>query len=371
MGIADLLHLDSVIAVAYYGTICFLSLRVLHRLYYFFRGHVQYLSFSPRQDMERFLLQSNIQITEKTFRSKRDGTTINYRVLGNGSKIVLLANGVGTDFFMWLPTLKNMYLQYPQLFTEITLLVPSYRGLFGSDAQKEGDDVEITIDNIVEDIQEVLKNESVKRLHAMVGWSMGAQTCITCCAKYPTTADRLFLLNPSTGHTLHGALQPVAPFPKFFGVAISSGINSLHKLLRPLTYQPLWDTLKAIIYSRFFRFILEISSFFGGFPPEQAPYFHEYMRDVFNNRKQTRGLLDLILALDAPCPDAAMCLPHQATIISGIPDIMTGCYHSTALEKKMKKARHVTFTMGSHFLLIEWPDLLATEILRLLFEESR
>jgi hypothetical protein len=42
--------------------------------------------------------------------------------------------------------------------------------------------------------------------------------------------------------------------------------------------------LKAIVYTSFFRIFLEGLAFFGGFPPEQPPYFHEYMKDVFHTR---------------------------------------------------------------------------------------
>jgi hypothetical protein len=47
-----------------------------------------------------------------------------------------------------------------------------------------------------------------------------------------------------------------------------------------------------------FRLSLELLAFFGGFPPEQPVYFHEYMRDAFSTREHTEGLLNLILALD-------------------------------------------------------------------------
>jgi pimeloyl-ACP methyl ester carboxylesterase len=78
----------------------------------------------------------------------------------------------------------------------------------------------------------------------------------------------------------------------------------------------------------------------------------------------------LIVALDAPCPPGALTLPHRATIISGLPDIMTGVYHSTRLAKGMPNSKHVMFTMGSHFVLIEWPDLVAKEILELINSDA-
>ena len=87
------------------------------------------------------------------------------------------------------------------------------------------------------------------------------------------------------------------------------------------------------------------------------------MRDVFNSQNQTRGLLLLIKSLDEPLPDAAMTLPHKTQIISGLPDTMTGVFNAFRLHSSMPNSKHVMFTMASHFLLIEWPDQLAEELL--------
>ena len=46
---------------------------------------------------------------------------------------------------------------------------------------------------------------------------------------------------------------------------------------------------------------------------------------------------------------------------------MTGVYHGHLLAR-LAKTKNQVFTMGSHFLLIEWPELVAESILRLLFE---
>jgi len=62
------------------------------------------------------------------------------------------------------------------------------------------------------------------------------------------------------------------------------------------------------------------------------------MKDVFSTRNQTRGLLDLISALDAPCTTEALHLRQQTTtIISGLPDNMTGVYHAHALTENFNR----------------------------------
>jgi pimeloyl-ACP methyl ester carboxylesterase len=110
-------------------------------------------------------------------------------------------------------------------------------------------------------------------------------------------------------------------------------------------------------------------AFLGGFPPDQPVYFYEYMKDVFATRSQTRALFDLILSLDEELPEASLHLPHYTVLVSGAPDFMTGVYHSKKLAKSMKNNKHVNFTMGSHFLLLEWPEIVAKEILLFIFKE--
>jgi pimeloyl-ACP methyl ester carboxylesterase len=203
----------------------------------------------------------------------------------------------------------------------------------------------------------------------VVGWSLGVQVSLTCFAKHPNKVNKLFLLNPATGLTLHTALQPFHPFPLYVGKQISYLLTTAFNFLKSIIHTSLWVYLKDFFESFAFLICLEVSSFLGGFPPEQAAYFQEYMRDVFSSRYHTRGLLDLILALDAPVSEVALGLSHKAIILSGLPDFMTGVYHSYALASRMSGVQHTVFTMASHFLLLEWPDLVAMELLKLLFAE--
>ena len=65
-----------------------------------------------------------------------------------------------------------------------------------------------------------------------------------------------------------------------------------------------------------------------------------------------------------------MSLPNKTCLISGFLDFMTGVYHSNALAKRMKNAKHVIFTMGSHFILLEWPEVIAAEFLALINQKD-
>ena len=166
----------------------FLLLRVAQRIYYLSKGHSNISSqswkelnvfgrihfiatnyidsywFQPRKRLEKFLSDKSISVTNHTALSSIDGIQLRYRKLGTGKKYVLLANGVGTDLYMWLPVLQYLYDCKPGFFTEYTLVVQTYRGLFGAEDDgtpstgKRHQEVEVTIDNCVEDVQDMMRH---------------------------------------------------------------------------------------------------------------------------------------------------------------------------------------------------------------------
>ena len=350
----------------------YLLIRIIQRIYYLLIGHTHYLSYNPKTDFELFLKKNDIQTETNQFVSQ-DSVEISYQKIGSGEKIVLLLNGVGTGTFMWLPIYQSMYLQNSNIFNEITIIIPSYRGLFGNNIinSNEKSEVIITIPHCIEDINDLLNHLKIKQFNTIIGWSTGAQITLNLLLKYPHITKYNILLNPSLGYTLHYSLQPFFPFPKFIRNQLSLIIHNIVKFLKPLIFTYVWDILQKIAFSIIFRFFLEFHSFINGYPPEQGVYFHQYMIDTFNNRQHTLGLLNLIISLDYPSiTNQFHIIKQPTTIISGYTDFITGIYFSYNLEKQLKYNRHVIFTMGSHWLLLEWPTIVATEILHDLKERK-
>ena len=124
-----------------------------------------------------------------------------------------------------------------------------FRGLFEYDEKEMQNRVEITIDNCVKDIREMMIHAKIKKYHTIIGWSTGAQVALSCCAEFPDTTENLLLLNPSTGKTLHTVLQPIVALPLFLGKRVSSTIHFAISFLRGLIDTPIWDFLKVIAYS--------------------------------------------------------------------------------------------------------------------------
>ena len=87
--------------------------------------------------------------------------------------------------------------------------------------------------------------------------------------------------------------QSVVPFPLFIRKIVSKSVKSAINFLLPLIKTGIWDTLKIVAFSGFFRIVLEGAAFMGGFPPEQPTYFHSYMKDVFHTRYEVLWCVDL------------------------------------------------------------------------------
>ncbi|RYY79997.1 hypothetical protein EON63_16940 [archaeon] len=127
----------------------FIILRVLHRLYYllFVPQQCHYApSFSPKQELEAWITKHGIASKQYCITSSTDNVKLSFRLLGTGRKKILLANGVGTGLFMWLPSLQAMLATDPDIFSKCTLIVSTYRGLFAdSDEEFSTKRVEITM----------------------------------------------------------------------------------------------------------------------------------------------------------------------------------------------------------------------------------
>lgn len=358
--------------------------RIIHRLYYFIIGHHHPIYRNLKQELEDFLSQFCKVNSIHSFYSSNDNVKLSYRRLGNGKKVIYLLNGVGTGFFMWLPILRFLISYKSNFFEEFTLLVPSYRGLFDIDDMntvnidkiKNKQDVNISIDLCVNDMNEILKHANINYINAIIGWSTGAQVALAFIAlKFQQndkfiTNTHLILLNPSISQTLTYTFQPFIPWFRFIGKLFAKLIIFILKSLQLLISSFIWDILKLIAYSSFFRIILECIAFIGGNPPEQGLYFHEYIYDTFATREHTKGLLNLIIALNDNSLYKTIYnhnnqINNYTTILSGYCDFMTGIYLSREIEQTIhkKSCRHIIFTMGTHFLVLEWPDLVAKEIL--------
>lgn len=342
-----------------------LTVRVCQRLYFYYHGHIaHHYTFNPDKELTKFAQTCKTTLLHTTIQSSKDNANLQYDKIGHGKKIIILANGIGTRIFIWLPTLKLMHRSYPALFEDFTFISPRHRGLFGKDSLE--DKVKISIVRCAEDVTDILKKEEVTDVVCIVGWSVGTQIALTHASMYPGVINRMLLLCPSSGRTLHSALQPVFCLPTPFLPYVSRAFTSLFRYLHIVTDGIVFTALRYSVYdSDIFRMTADCVSFLAGMSPNFGSYGHHYFRDVLSHRGHTKGLIDLIISLDEELPAGADSLQLPCTIVSSYFDFMTGVYHADHLHKNMRNSRHISLSSSTHFLLIEWPDVLAKEILKL------
>ena len=83
-------------------------------------------------------------------------------------------------------------------------------------------------------------------------------------------------------------------------------------------------------------------------------------------------LLDLIYSLDDFCSKESLSLPQPTLILTGRPDALTRIKHCRDLKKSMgKNCQIIEFTLGSHFLIFEWPDLVAKYFIQHLLNKNQ
>ena len=353
----------------FYIGIIILLIRTLQRYYYYTCNHEQIpFNYNPNKEIEKFAKDKNTRVVHKSFKSEKDrNISLQYDIIGHGKQIIILGNGIGTRLFIWLPTLKQLHQQYNNIFSEFTFISPRHRGLFEN--ENEIMVVPISIQLCTQDLNEMLKKEKVKTIAAFVGWSVGSQIALTYGIVYPDQIENLLLLNPTTGKTLHTALQPIIALPSIFHPFVSFLLTKLFKFLLIVADGIVFTLLRASVFSNnIFQYILFVFSFFTGMSQNFSVYGTCYFKDVLSSRKHTKGLIHLILSLDDALPFGADSLTLKTVIISSYFDYMTGVYHANRLKLNMLNSKHICSYSATHFLLIEWPDVVAGEILKLVYK---
>ncbi len=269
----------------------------------------------------------------------RDSVKIYYEVLGRGERNIVLANGLGGRLYSWEPLLKTLANQY-------RFLTWDYRGLFESEGPKRIR--RLAIHEHAEDLREIMEREKIERA-SLIGWSMGVQVSLEFAALYPEKVEKLVLLNGTYGKVLETGFQPLFRIPK---------LNKfLHELIEYFYYKP--DLVKkigqAVLNAR--PLIRQIARLYSHLyrKPELEDMAIQYISDIFST--DFGNYLRLFQELDAH--SVYHLLPeidHPVLIISGLLDPLTPAYQSFEMEKKLPRAIHIPIPLGTHFVLIEFPQ---------------
>jgi 3-oxoadipate enol-lactonase len=275
-------------------------------------------------------------------------TMISYQKLGNGGRTMMLGSGLGGRLYIWEPLLER----FSDSWTFITW---DYRGLYESDAPSRIR--RLAVPNHAEDALRIMDAEGISSA-VFVGWSMGVQVALEFASLYPERVDSLVLLNGTHGHALSTGLQPMVRIP-YVQELLHEGIDwlnqkkGLQKLLGALGTSRLNTELIGGGYARFRR------------QPRIKALYRQYMKDIFAT--DFGNYLRLFQELDAHSAYHLLRhIPHRTLIICGLLDYMTPAYQSREMKRKMPNAEYMSIPMGTHFVLVEYPEKVTSRIARFL-----
>jgi len=302
--------------------------------------------FKPRQPWEASMRTERIR--------GRDGTELQYWILGEGKKTLLLANGLGGRLFAWDPLLERFWRDYQ-------IITWDYRGLFESGTPATHR--KLSIPHHAEDALLILDAEGIDRA-ALIGWSMGVQVSLELAASEPERIAALVLLNGTYGHTLTTGFQPLFRVP---GMArlLHEGLSHARKYPGHSTpIRALARSAQALMNNFVFRFTAPGRQ--DEMRATMTKYFDHVLGESFEN------YMRLFLELDAH--SVFHLLPEidtPAFIVSGAFDLLTPARQSFDMGWRMPNAKHTFLWRSSHFSLLERPDVLLSPIAQFLDERAQ
>lgn len=271
-----------------------------------------------------------------------DGVDLHYEVLGNRdpeAPALLLANGLGGRLYVWQDLVERLRDRY-------RILTWDYRGLFRSTSppRRKG----LSIPHHAADARHLLDVEGIDRAH-LVGWSMGVQVSLELALECPQRVRSLTLLNGAPGHVLQTGLQPVIRMPL--------GHRTLHATIELLERSPrLVGVISAAIRSRLHSRVVSALLGAWGYDARLEAMYSQYVDDVFG--PSFPNYLRLFQELDAHSVYHLLPDIQQPTfVVSGRLDYLTPAVLADRIARRIPNAQHLRLPWGSHFAVLEYPDL--------------
>ena len=274
-----------------------------------------------------------------------DGTPIAYEVVGEGERVILLANGLGARLYVWEPLITDLWRDY-------RLVTWDYRGLFDSSTPEVSR--KLSLHHHVEDALAILRAENVQRA-ALIGWSMGVQVVLDLAAHNPELIAGLVLLNGTYGHVLQTGFQPLFAIP-FLPKRLHEVIEFLRerpnvtKILTKLARVTELPTVALMTITAGRKNAVDNRLLL-------RRYFEEVLGPSFPN------FLRLFQELDAHSvyhllPD----IKAPALIVSGRLDMLTPAFQSDEMARRLPNAEHLSLLRASHFALRERPEAVVPRV---------
>jgi len=302
-----------------------------------------------------------------------DGTLINVCTIGEGENVIVVSNGLGGNFKIFEEIVKDL--------PNFRFVSWDYRGLYKSHMPKNKNDVTIT--HHLNDLETVLKHEKIKKA-IFLGWSIGSTINLQLYKKNPDYFKALILLNPVNKTILkdivsiNRLIKKVKiniPYLNNLVKLYENEINSLSQIINIDEY--LYKLLIIVqryhkIYSGFLRISSKI--------PRIATYLKklrivndnmdDYLfEDIFKEYAKLNMDLYLEIIKDILKYNEDDILPkisEPTLLVSATRDILVPISKVKNMKDLIPNSEYMEVFRGSHYALIEFPEMISLAIKRFL-----
>lgn len=308
-----------------------------------------------------------------------DETLINVYTIGEGNNIIIVSNGLGGDFRIFKEIIKDL--------PNFKFISWDYRGLYKSHMPKNKNDVSIS--HHINDLEAILKKEKVKKA-IFLGWSIGATINIQFYKKSPQFFKSLILLNPVSKSTLrdmtpiirilnkldkNGKIDLTLPYIKNAHI-INYDTKLLEDMISPEDY--LYKLLVLVqkyhkIYSKFLKFsskIPKIGFYFKKLKLVNSNMDDYFFEDIFKeySKLDMELYIEIVkdLLKDNDNNDILPKIEVPVLLISATRDIFVPNANIEKMKQLIPHVEHLEVFRGSHYALIEFPEMISLGIKRFL-----
>jgi pimeloyl-ACP methyl ester carboxylesterase len=274
-----------------------------------------------------------------------DGTRLEVQTYGRGDLPIVIANGLGGTLLAWAPLLRALE-------HRVRFVSWDYRGLYRSGRPALPEHVRVA--HHVADLSAVMDATGVDQA-VLAGWSMGVQVCLQATVDMPERVRGLVLVNGNYGRIFdtafhHGIWRHVLPVLNRLGQRWAPALPPLVNLVTHHPwFLPLMTRLRLIDERLDREVFLAIARGFRDLD------FRIYLR-MLDHMHEHDGepLLERIRV--------------PLLLVCGQRDAMTPASVRHVFEKHVRHAEVFLVPNGTHYSLIEYPEMVCNRVAAFLDE---
>jgi pimeloyl-ACP methyl ester carboxylesterase len=280
-----------------------------------------------------------LPIFERRYASGYDGTRLEIQTFGRGERTIVIANGLGGTLLAWAPLLR-------ELEDEFRFVSWDYRGLYNSGPPAIADRLDV-VDHVAD--MQVVMDATGTDSAIIAGWSMGVQVCVQASTDLRDRIDGVILINGTYGRVFDTAF-PVPGTGLIFpwvNRAIIAASPALPPLVRAATKFPHFVSLMEKVGLVDEHLDQEVFvAIAKGFERLDFRVYHQIMQRLHDHDGEPL-LADLVQPL---------------LLVVGERDAMTPPSVRRVFEKHVAHCETFSVPRGTHYSLIEYPELVVGRI---------